>query len=769
VNPNPHRQYRFADFLVDETRGALLRGDEEIPLRKQAYEMLVILVEHRGQLVDKDYLLDTIWGEAVVTENSVTQCLKEIRRAIGDADLTMIRTIPKRGYIFELPVKTIETDASSVIGAGATHSRWWLLGAAAVLIITAVAWWALDNSPPAETVPITDATPPPQNSLAVLPFTNMSPDSEISFLADGISEEILNQLAQIPGLLVIARTSSFTFRDSDVDIATIGRRLNVAHVLEGSVRVEDDTARVTVQLVSTDNQAHLWSRIYDRPLDGIFDLQKGIARDVAQHLHFQLTDAGDGDSQRAHKPGAESYEAYLRGQYLMAQRTPASMAGAVGEFRKAVELDPDYAAAQAGLALATRFQTETQYGDLPKAEALARARPHAERALELDPTLAEAHAAMAYVLVTWETMEQALFHFRRAIALNPNYADAAMWLSKLLEQKGEYGESFELLELAVRSDPLSVIAMRNYALALQARGRLGEAERVHEKLASLAPSHYRELTIVFRSRNGQWAEAALTALKAKLEEPTNSELDTEFAVRLAAMGMDENALALTHVQHLLVFELLGRPNAVARLYEQLQTERPLSTAQEFFLGYALAAAGEFERALPYLEDNWAHMDGLVSIPWFDARSVLALIGARRASGEETGSKVLIAALQESVRRYRDAGMVNCNLSRCIDFEAAIAAYLSGERQSAVNLLISAVDHGHLIPPNFAFLQFLYDDPALVPVFERQRAHVLAERQEFLQAICPHNPYARVWQPVDGTCETDIGEHTAAMWEPNAGR
>lgn len=765
-----HRQFRFADFLLDEARGALLRNGEEIPLRKQAYDMLVILAEHQGELVSKDFLMDVIWSDTVVTENSITQCLKEIRRAIGDHDLSMIRTVPRRGYVFESPVERLDGEAGAVAGAGVPRGRW-LAGAVAVIAVAALTWWVLPTPHSARTATNADAAPPPAKSVAVLPFLNLSPDPEVSFLADGVSEEILNQLAQFPDLLVIARTSSFTFRDKDVDIATIGQQLNVAHVLEGSVRIESGMARVTAQLVSTDDQAHQWSRTYDRPLDSIFDLQKGIARDVAQQLQVKLADAIDDAAQPAHTPHPEAYEAYLRGQYLMAQRTRQSMRGAMSEFRNAVELDPDYAAAHAGLALATRFLSGTVYGSLPKSEGLARARSHAERALELDPELAEAHAALGFVLATatTPTMDEAIAHLRRAVALNPNYADGAMWLGGILFQRGEYQEAFDLQERALRSDPLSRVAISNYFLAMMDRGRYEEAEKVLEKLASLAPGLHRLQLVTFRGRGGQWAEAALASLEAKLEEPGDSRLDTELAIRLAAMGLDENATALTHVEQPLVFELLGRPLAIVEAHEQLQAEQGLGTTQEWVLGRALAATGEFEQALAYLEDNWSHMQGVVAPPWFDANSVLALISARRASGKDPGVDALVSALKESARRYHDAGVVLCDISSCVAFETAIAAYLAEDRQSAVSLLTKAVSSGYLIPPNVAYLQFLYADPELAPVFERQRAHVLGERQKFLQAICPDNPYAAVWQPVEGTCETDPEAQAIAVLEPEPGR
>jgi TolB-like protein/DNA-binding winged helix-turn-helix (wHTH) protein/Flp pilus assembly protein TadD len=756
----PQRHYAFGDFVLDTARGALLRDGNEVTLRKQVYEMLVILVERQGELVSKDFLMETIWSDTVVTENSITQCLKEIRQAIHDSELNKIRTVPKRGYIFTLPV--IQSDAAKQDGDTSSGNRpagW--LGLAALAVVAIIVWWILSNRPDQPEQATAKVFTPPQNSVAVLPFVSMSPNPDMAYLADGLSEEILNQLAQIPELVVIARTSSFIFRDSDVDVTTIGHQLNVAHVLEGSVRIENGSTRVTVQLVTTDDQAHLWSQSYDRPLDSIFELQEGIAQDVAQELHVTLVETSEGKTKRGYKPVAEAYEAYLRGQYLMAQRTQETIAGAVDEFSKATEIDPNYAAAHANLAITTQLLSQQPYGGLPGDETLARARPHAERALELDPELAEAHAAMAYTLVTPQDEERAFYHFQRAVILKPNYADGAVWLSDSLIAKGRYRESFALLERAVRSDPLSVVAMWNYFTALQARGRLEEAGQVLEKLASLAPGHYRDLLIVLHGQNGQWAEAALTALDSMLEIPGNSWAETFFTTFLAAMGMNENALEFPHVEDHLLYELLGQPQDTVSTYEQLQTDREPSTFQKWIFGEALAAAGDFERALPYLEDNWFDMNGVVAPPWYDAKAALALIAARRAAGENPETEKLAIALQDAARRYRDEGIVECFIATyCVDFETAIADYLSGDHPSAVSLLTKAVSSGYLIPPNSAYLQFLYDDPNMAPVFERQREHMRARKQEFLQAICPDNPYAEVWQPVEGTCDLESTEDSA---------
>ncbi len=591
-----------------------------------------------------------------------------------------------------------------------------------------------------------------ERSIAVLPFVNMSTDPEQAYFSDGMAEELLNLLAAIPDLRVISRSSAFTYKDRSVPIPTIASELGVSYVLEGSVRKAGDTVRITAQLIEGHSDRHLWSETYDRSLEDIFAIQDEISAAIVGELESALgivmADAADSHA----TTDIEAYEAYLRGQYLMAQRTNESIAGAVEEFSQAVALDPYYAPAQAGLALATRFLSETQFGDLPKAEALARARPHAERALELDPDLPEAHAAMAYVLVTMETIDQAIDHFRHAVALNPNYAEGAMWLGGFLADQGNYQESFNLLERAVRSDPLSVAALSNYFGALVARGRLSEAQRVLNKLASLSPHHYRQYWLSFKSLDGNWAEAALLALRAERDDPRGAIVDSYLVVLLAAMGLDEEALAITEHDHYLVLELLGRPEEIVAHYDQMASEQPLRQGQPWILGEAMPAAGEFERALPLLEDKWAKLDGLVDIPWLGANTVLALLAARTAAPDQADNAAVIAAMRESSKRYHDAGVVLCNIIYCVDYEHAIAAYLSGDLEAAKSMLMSAVERGYVIRPNHAYLEFLYDDPDMAAVFERQRELQAAQRRKFLEAVCPDNPYAEVWRPVDGSCD-----------------
>jgi TolB-like protein len=233
----------------------------------------------------------------------------------------------------------------------------------------------------------------PPNSIAVLPFVNMSSDPEQEYFSDGISEELLNVLSKIPELRVISHSSAFSFKGRDFDIPTIAAQLNVAHILEGSVRKMGNQVRITAQLIETRSDTHLWSQTYDRELENIFAIQEEISAAIVGALKERLGLEIEAASRVISTASTEAHDAYLRGRYLVIQRTPATVNGAVREFEKAIVLDPDYALAHAELAIAILL-SPTYRDDLTVTEAISRAAPHAERAMALDPNLAEAHAPL---------------------------------------------------------------------------------------------------------------------------------------------------------------------------------------------------------------------------------------------------------------------------------------------------------------------------------------------------------------------------------------
>jgi TolB-like protein len=261
-------------------------------------------------------------------------------------------------------------------------------------------------------------------SVAVLPFVNMSADQEQEYFSDGISEELLNLLAKIPELRVPARTSSFQFKGQNLDIGKVAEQLNVEHVLEGSVRKAGMRVRVTAQLIEADTGYHLWSDTYDRDLDDIFAIQDEISAAIVAALSETLGLATTATPHVA-ATNPEAYNSYLLGQHQLKQRTRLDIESAVGNFERALELDPDYAPAHAALGLSWYLLTAggATYGTLQLSESMERALPHLERAMELDPELPEALGAYGLTLDARLRQDEALPYYEKALALNPSLTD----------------------------------------------------------------------------------------------------------------------------------------------------------------------------------------------------------------------------------------------------------------------------------------------------------------------------------------------------------
>jgi serine/threonine-protein kinase len=292
-------------------------------------------------------------------------------------------------------------------------------------------------------------------SIAVVPFVNMSSDKENEYFSDGITEELINALANIPGLRVASRTSVFALKGKGLDARQIGEKLNVKTLLEGSLRREGNALRVTAQLINVSDDVHLWSQSYDRELKGIFALEDEIARSIAQTLRRKLI---GGEAAPLVKPSTSSQEAhdlYLRGRYFKEKRTPESLRSAAAYFEQAIEKDPSYALAYVGLADATVLQQ--QYDLAPASTVLPKGKQAALRALELDRGLAEGHASlglMAFYDYDWSAAERAL---RRAIELKPEYPEAHHWYALLLANIGRLREARVEGDRAVRLDPTSLV------------------------------------------------------------------------------------------------------------------------------------------------------------------------------------------------------------------------------------------------------------------------------------------------------------------------
>jgi len=595
---------------------------------------------------------------------------------------------------------------------------------------------------------------PPEKSIAVLAFTNMSNDPEQEYFSDGISEELLNVLAKIPGLRVAARTSSFQFKDENRDIIDIGQQLSVTHVLGGSVRKAGGQLRITAQLIDASNGFHLWSKTYDRELANIFAVQDEISAAIVnalkEHLGLQVAAA----PRVIATANTEAHEAYLRGRYLVVQRNWADVAGAVREFEKAITLDPEYALAHAELAMAVVLLDPFD-DDLTLTEAIARATPHAELAMALDSSLAEAHAATGFVL--WnqegENLEEVLTQFEQAIQINPNYSIVYNWMGGLLsDDLGRYKEAFIATETALRLNPLSRPANYNYIMSLINRNRLDEADRKIEKLAAIHPGAAGLARNFRMSAGGKWANFILGILDGARMGMENPFAWNEAAWHLAVIGLEKEALAISESPQLVVLRTLGKPEDAITTAQARLAEDPESFNARGELGLALASAGDYVRARPILEQMWQRSGGRVGGRLFQFDHAAALIDIRRAAGEEAKVGELIAAIKDDVRRNREAGIIRASLCCSVDYEEGLAAYLAGERERGLALIAKGLEDGYFIPPKEAYLQVLYDDPGFAPIRASQEARQRRERDRFLDIVCTDNPYATVWQPEEGTCE-----------------
>jgi serine/threonine-protein kinase len=310
-------------------------------------------------------------------------------------------------------------------------------------------------------------------SVAVLPFEDMSPDKDQEYFSDGLSDTLIHVLAQLSGLKVTAKTSSFSFKGKDDTIAEIAEELKVAHVLEGSVQKSGNRVRVIAQLINVDDGTHLWSKSFDRDLEDIFAVQDEIAQEVVRALKVTLFDTEEQRLEKRHQPTLEAYEQLIQGRREMAKRTADGLAVAEQHFEQAIELDPDYALAYVGLA--DTYDLQLGYADLVMEESLERRQPLIEKALTLDPLSGEAYTARASIHLHRQELEAAEEDFLMAVELNPNYATAHHWYSLLLSRQGRFEEALTQSRVAAEVDPMSPLIRNNMTRTLWDLGRVEEA------------------------------------------------------------------------------------------------------------------------------------------------------------------------------------------------------------------------------------------------------------------------------------------------------
>ncbi|HSM68773.1 MAG TPA: tetratricopeptide repeat protein [Xanthomonadales bacterium] len=388
-------------------------------------------------------------------------------------------------WAFELTAEGIKRDAEVAERrpAGAPSGRridFVIIG----LLVVAVGYFVADKYW-LQQRPEADEALPAEASIAVLPFADMSAEQDQEYFADGISEELLNVLARVPGFHVAGRTSSFAFKGELQDVRKIGDMLGVEHVLEGSVRKAGDRVRITAQLIKTGDGFHLWSDTYDRTLDDIFAVQDEIAQAVVAALKTTLLGSAPAEQSPAVTPAGntEAYDLYLRARYQMHERTPESLERALDYYRQVVTLDPDFAPAWAGLGVT--WILASSYSDADMGEAQDRAKAALDRAMELDPADADAWAALGLWYFNVFDVEASARALRRAIELNPNHAMAHMWLGNTLAATDAAGQ-VAAYQKAYKLDPLHLVVLSNYANGMKT---IGDAGAVREAAGILRETH----------------------------------------------------------------------------------------------------------------------------------------------------------------------------------------------------------------------------------------------------------------------------------------
>jgi TolB-like protein/DNA-binding winged helix-turn-helix (wHTH) protein len=473
-----HRVYEFGEFRLDSRRRVLSsRADgEQLQVTGKIFDTLLYFVERSGQLLEKRTLLEALWPNVVVEESNLTQTIHTLRRVLGERpdEHRFIVTVPGRGYRFvaDVTVTTLEQLPQPA------KRKLMTAAAAAVVVLAGLAFWMLQGSRHAQRSASLDA---PAASIAVLPFVDMSETQDQAYFAEGLSEEILNLLAQSTALRVTARTSSFSFRGRNVDIATIADTLNTRHVLEGSVRKSGDRVRITAQLVDGVTGVHIWSQTYDRDVADLFGVQDEIAAAVAESLQVKLT--GSASPSGAQTKSAVAFERYLQGKYFFNRRGEADVERAKEYFEQALQIDPEYARAWAGLAGVYRLSEQSVTPELLAAWGTA-----VERALQLGPNLAESHVRAAQYFWRIGDEQASEMHCKRAIALNPSDPLVLSVSAGQSFEAGHWSEGIALQRRAVAVDPLAAVGRGNLGVYLAAVGEWEDAIIEFEKARELSPT-----------------------------------------------------------------------------------------------------------------------------------------------------------------------------------------------------------------------------------------------------------------------------------------
>ncbi len=765
-----NKDFRLGTWLVQPSLNRLSDGDQVVTIEPRVMDTLVCLASRRGKILSANELLDTVWQGRAHTDDTIYQAVVHLRKALGDdvQQPRYIETIPKKGYRLLAPVVFPEDDETGK--RTVAPPRLVLIsaiGIAALLAGGTYLLWQQQEVTVSQPHAASQQTHP--KSIAVLPFVDMSDDRSQEYLGEGIAEELLHTLSNLPNIRVAARTSSFSFKDKDEDIQTIGKKLNVGTILEGSVRTSGNRLRVTAQLVNVADGYHLWSETYERDFDDVFAIQEDIAHAISDALNIDIS--VDRASKQVITTNAEAYKRYMLGRHHWAKRTETSFNRAIDYFQQAIDLDPSYALAYTGMA--DTYMGLGTYGTLSYEVMLAKAEPAIQKALELGPNLAEAYVSLGmmrqmesdHLLGTGQVRKvdmdssAAEAAFRRAIELNPNHAMAYVRYGQSLNTQDRKQERLVIQQHALALDPLSPFAYIAVASSLGGLKRFPEQEFHLKKAIEIDPEFWLPYSILAQDYwlSGQLDES-VRWWKRKIDVLSNDPrhqaevINTVSRVYLdlgdyeaaeewlnRAVERDPDRWSVINSQAHLSLALGQYAETHKHVDKMLQVDNPrrprattlcLVALYEMVTGNDEYAQQLYEQAEAASTGGWArHRNDLYYGQFLDFGYVPAVNLAHLyyKSGDADRGDTVLGHARVYIQSQRESDVDTPGL----DYVEAGAHAVSGDTEEAIRFLRKAVDGGwskHWFAERDPNLVSLYDDPEFKQILADLKARVSEMRE-----------------------------------------
>lgn len=568
------RSYQFGSFHIDVEQRALLRDGSPVRLTQRVFELLLVLVQNSGRIVTKETLLREVWAGSFVEENNLTVSISALRKALGDEhNHLFIETVSKRGYRFVAPVRVEDKTEGGNYAEKDSESYFNLKPRARSSL----------------------------SPIAVLPFVNLTGTRAAEYLCEAIAESLINKLTDDLRLRVIARSTSFLYREAGIDPVEAGRQLKVRAVLTGRILEFEGHLIIRAELIDVARKVQLWGGQYDCPPSDVFAVQKNISWQIINSLRLSLPKEQRQAFSKRHTENPEAYHDYLKACHYWNKRTAQNIERAVGYFKRAIEADPHYALAFAGLA--DCYNLQSSFGVRPPRQSFRDAKVAATTALAIDDSLAEAHTSLALLKTLYEwDWKGARQSYLRAIALNPGYATAHHWYGNYLGRMGADDEALRHIKVAESLDPLSPLikvsmawiycAARNYDRALEYCWAALDLD------ASFAPAQAtRALCYLYQGLHEQSI--------AEIENLSKSVEDTEL---FAFLG------------HL--YGIAGEPRKAEMMLESLKEKMSTMYISPYYLALVHSGLGNKGEAFSYLEDalreHYPQLTHLKAQPTFDS-------------------------------------------------------------------------------------------------------------------------------------------------------